>query len=380
MLRTLRTLVVVVIVIALLPHGLRAESVPFTDARWRIQGEEHEITEFRGQTALYLENGMAVLDEVELLNGTIEFDIAFTADRGFSGARWRIAGPGEAEEFYLRPHQSGNPDANQYTPVFNGSTAWQLYHGPRYSSPIEYDFEGWNHVEIVIRDGVADVYVNSDEPVLHVDELKRKPQAGGLGLVSNLAPAWFSGFSYEIEDEPEIKGSPAPPRLDPPNKVRSWEVSSAFPESLLEGKVALEDVGLEELGWREAEAESTGIINLARWSGVSDEADSVLAKLHLQAEEPVSHPIRLGFSDRVKVFLNGRLLFSGNNGYRSRDYRYLGTIGLFDTVYLPLQKGDNELVLAVSESFGGWGLIADIAEVGGIRLTSSLAAPALRKQ
>jgi len=365
----MRTLVL--IAIALLPHVLGANSVPFTDARWRIQGEEHEITEFRGRTALYLENGMAVLDEIEFLNGTIEFDIAFTGDRGFSGARWRIAGAGEAEEFYLRPHQSGNPDANQYTPVFNGSTAWQLYHGPRYSSSTEYDFEGWNRVKIVIRAGVADVYINSEEPVLHVDELKRVPRTGGLGLVSNLAPSWFSGFRYEIEDEPEIKGSPASPRLDPPNKVRSWEVSSVFSESLLEGKVTLEDAGLEKLGWREAEAESTGIINLARWSGVSDEADSVLAKLHLQAEVPISHPIRIGFSDRVKVFLNGRLLFSGDDGYRSRDYRYLGTIGLFDTIYLPLQKGDNELVFAVSESFGGWGLIADIAETGGVKLTAS---------
>ncbi|MCH8059016.1 MAG: hypothetical protein IIA11_01020 [Proteobacteria bacterium] len=49
------------------------------------------------------------------------------------------------------------------------------------------------------------------------------------------------------------------------------------------------------------------------------------------------------------------LLYSkGNNAYQSRDYRYLGTIGLFDAIMLPLAVGDNELWIAVSEAFGGW--------------------------
>ena len=29
----------------------------------------------------------------------------------------------------MRPHKSGKPDALQYTPVFNGLSAWQLYYG-----------------------------------------------------------------------------------------------------------------------------------------------------------------------------------------------------------------------------------------------------------
>lgn len=37
--------------------------------------------------------------------------------------------------------------------------------------------------------------------------------------------------------------------------------------------------------------------------------------------------MRAGFgcSDRAKVYLNGRLLYAGDNGYASRDYRHLGT-------------------------------------------------------
>ena len=37
--------------------------------------------------------------------------------------------------------------------------------------------------------------------------------------------------------------------------------------------------------------------------------------------------------------LNGMPLYRGDDSYRSRDYRFLGSIGWFDTVYLPLQAG-----------------------------------------
>ena len=70
----------------------------------------------------------------------------------------------------------------------------------------------------------------------------------------------------------------------------------------------------------------------------------------------------------LRLFLNGRLLYTGNNGYRTRDYRYLGTIGYFDAVTLPLEKGSNELWFAVSESFGGWGVQAAFEDTGGITI------------
>ena len=68
------------------------------------------------------------------------------------------------------------------------------------------------------------------------------------------------------------------------------------------------------------------------------------------------------------VCLNDDVLYVGNNTYRSRDYRYLGTIGFFDSVYLPLKKGDNQLWIAVGENFGGWGLQARFEDASGIRV------------
>jgi hypothetical protein len=68
------------------------------------------------------------------------------------------------------------------------------------------------------------------------------------------------------------------------------------------------------------------------------------------------------------VFLNGQPLFAGDDTYQSRDYRFLGSIGWWDSVFLPLRQGENDLVIAVSESFGGWGLQARFENLDGIRL------------
>jgi hypothetical protein len=73
---------------------------------------------------------------------------------------------------------------------------------------------------------------------------------------------------------------------------------------------------------------------------------------------PQTQRVELGFSDRALVFLNGRPLYDGDDTYRSRDYRFLGSIGWYDALHLPLEEGANELAVAVSEDFGGWGVQA----------------------
>ena len=73
--------------------------------------------------------------------------------------------------------------------------------------------------------------------------------------------------------------------------------------------------------------------------------------------------LALGYSDKAAVYLNGKLIYKGDNSYRSRDYRYLGTIGLFDTVALPLKEGENDLCIAVTEAFGGWGVMARLEDL-----------------
>ena len=45
--------------------------------------------------------------------------------------------PGELRVVLRPAHQMGNPDAVQYTPVFNDISAWQLYHGPGFWAPLD---------------------------------------------------------------------------------------------------------------------------------------------------------------------------------------------------------------------------------------------------
>ncbi|MEL6926392.1 MAG: hypothetical protein AAFO94_20280, partial [Bacteroidota bacterium] len=78
--------------------------------------------------------------------------------------------------------------------------------------------------------------------------------------------------------------------------------------------------------------------------------------------------LQFGYSDAAAVFVNDQILYRGKNLFRSRDYRYLGTIGYFDSVYLQLKKGRNEVVIAVAENFGGWGLKAKLENMEGITL------------
>ena len=97
--------------------------------------------------------------------------------------------------------------------------------------------------------------------------------------------------------------------------------------------------------------------------------DTVFARLVIRSDREQVKRVRFGFSDEVKVYFNGRLLYGGSDLYQSRDYRFLGTMGLYDELYLPLRRGENELWLAVTENFGGWGVTAQFENLEGLKLS-----------
>ena len=309
---------------------------------------------------------MAIVRGSAFLDGIIEFDIAFTGERGFMGACWRLQDPENYEEFYLRPHQSGNPDANQYQPVFHGIDAWQLYTGEGYCAPTQYVFNAWMHVKVVVSGSRAEVYIRDmEEPAVVVGALQRNPRTGAVGLTAgNFAPAAFSRFSFTPVSSPTLKGTPAAARKARDGTVMHWLVSGLFPESTLTAHLPK---GAERrFSWSSLRSEETGIANLARIQGTGRDSNTVFARVVLRSDHSQTVRMEFGFSDAVRIYLNGTALYGGNDMYRSRDYRFLGTIGWFDEVYLPLKKGDNEVWMAVSENFGGWGVQARIGPAGGL--------------
>jgi hypothetical protein len=89
----------------------------------------------------------------------------------------------------------------------------------------------------------------------------------------------------------------------------------------------------------------------------------VYARTRIDADRAQVKRLYIGYSDDVSVFLNGRILFRGRSAQNFRDPAFLGIVSADnDVVYLPLQQGRNELMLAVSELGGGWGFICRIAD------------------
>jgi glyoxylase-like metal-dependent hydrolase (beta-lactamase superfamily II) len=339
------------------------ESVPFDDARWVIDAAEYKVADYLGQKALQLKDGSALLPDVDLQNALVEFDIAVTPERGFAGLMFRWQDEGNYENFYIRPHQSGNPDANQYQPVINGSATWQLYHGAGYSSPVKYRYNEWQHVRVLYAGSQARVYIDSEVPVLTVTDLKRADRDGAIGIsVARFAAARFANFkftqlanAYAFPPQPQVEYADG--------IVQSWQVSDAFAESELAAAIEPGDDAAAARVWTPLSAETSGITNLAWLPGGSETDNTRFARHVIHAQHKETRLFSFGYSDRASVYLNGTLIYKGNNNYLSRDYRYLGTIGLFDSVALPLKRGDNELWIAVSEDFGGWGIMGRITEL-----------------
>jgi hypothetical protein len=347
----------------------RSQSVPFDSDRWEIRARESRIVDHLGRRSLFLKDGAAAVRDSRFTDGTVEFDIAFTAERGFMGAAWRMQDFENFEEFYIRPHQSGNPDANQYQPVFNGNTGWQLYYGEGYAAPVTYEFDRWVHVKIVVSGKQAEIYIKDMEtPALFVSEQKREVRPGRVGLtVGNFAPAYFSNFSFTT-NAPKLKGKAKTPEPAPAGTVMSWMVSSAFDSKSLEKKYQLTAADKQALTWRRLDCEPTGLANLGMVQSTGEARNTVFASLVVRSDTKQVKKVRFGFSDEVKVFFNDRLIFGGSDVYRSRDYRFLGTMGLYDELYLPLEEGDNTLWFAVTETFGGWGVRAVFDDMAGLRI------------
>ena len=141
----------------------------------------------------------------------------------------------------------------------------------------------------------------------------------------------------------------------PPGLITSWNISNIVRDELYRDKP---EITTTNLTWTEQEAEPSGTINLARYVQRSEGMNTVIAKLDIHAEEATRKPVVFGYSDFLWIYVNGEQIYGGRNDFMSRDYRYLGTLGLFDAVYLTLNKGDNEILFVVSENFGGWGLKA----------------------
>ncbi len=133
--------------------------------------------------------------------------------------------------------------------------------------------------------------------------------------------------------------------------------------------------------WQQVEAESPGFVVLYRYREAPHPAVTfqndfstrlqpqpgmkvLYARTDIESDRDEVKKLEIGYSDDVSVFLNGHILYRGRSAQGFRDPGFLGIMNPEnDAVYLPLKKGKNELLLAVSELGGGWGFICRLKDV-----------------
>ena len=343
--------------------------IPLDTAHWDISARAHLFETYKGKDAIYIQGAITLKDQT-FLNGTIEFDVFLKEEPSFPGVSFRI-NDSNFEQFYLRPHLSGKPDANQVAPSTNGISPWQLYFGPKYSFPYKYKYDDWTHVKIVVNNDKAQVYLDYDEKPHLSWNLFHKAKEGRIGFraggnagATHLANIKINKNETRIVDFKPIERKPIE------NLIPAWKISDKFEETSLNDPNSISSV-IKSRKWNHTITLEEGTAaNISRKQVRYDgkKGNTVFAKVIIHSDKKQWKLLEFGYSDRVVAVLNGKPIYRGTNRWRSRDYRYLGTVGLFDGIYLPLKKGKNTLLMAVSEDFGGWLITGRIKDQKGIRI------------
>jgi len=327
--------------------------------RWKINAKQSKVESYLGRDSLLLDDGTAWLDDANFQDGVIEFDVAASGAPGFHGLGFRAADHDNYEEVYLRSHLSDKPDATQYTPVFNAVWGWQMYTGPRFTQKVTIVPDRWIHVRVVAHGQRLELSVDGTTVVF--PEMIRPAAAGAVGFNVSLTPAHFANFVMKRDEIPPPQGGDgAPAEATPAGIITRWRVSTTFAEKRLDSLGDLDPASWRDLTWDPLEPGTRGIVNLAMLRKLDGDRKTVFAATSLHADEAKRVLLRFGFSDSVRVYLNGRPVYRGNDAFQTRDANFLGSVGLFDELILPLKRGDNELWFAVSERFGGWAVVAQL--------------------
>lgn len=355
----------------LLTAALHAQTnVPFDAARWQLIGDfPHEGF---GTDTLGLHGGDVLLKDVSLADGVLEVDILPATRAGFAGLIFRAASGDELELVYLRLHKSGQPDAIQYTPRYNGMDSWQLYSGEGNIARADIPRDKPTHLKVVFEGPTAQVYVNgSDTPSLKVARLQRPYARGAIGLFG-LADSKFMNFSYRELPKPAVTTLPAEPLL--PGTIQAWELSqNVEPQSV----AGLDPKTFPKLEWQRVPTLPSGLLDISKYrkhrgtqlTRAKSPFDGVVARAVVRSDKRRLTKIDIAYSDRATIFINGTPLFYGNLEFPSPVPlgQTIAALGA-ESIYAPLREGANEILVVSEEKFGGWGLQFRFPDPAGLTL------------
>ncbi len=345
---------------------------------WYLQGNAG-FKEYQGRKCIFLDGGAALLNDFEARDAIIDVDVISPASRGFFGAQFRIDSTGaNAEYIYLRPQFSGQPDAMQYTPVIGGGLNWQIYNGPGFTGAVDIPHNEWFHMRIVIKGAQAYLYVTDmDNPALVMNDLKSGVERGYVALAALMGEVYFSNFRIKTTPDADWVRN-EPPMM--PGILTAWELSPSYDALSVNPERPLTAAETDTMQWQRVEAEAPGFVTIYRYRAAprirvtfandfskrlepQPGSKLVYARCIINSPSDGVKKLSFGYSDEISVFLNGNILFRGRSAQNFRDTRFLGIVDPEnDAVYLPLKKGKNELILAITDLGGGWGYICRLEE------------------
>lgn len=328
--------------------------IGMTPENW-VAPENAIFEQFDGRGTLVLKRGNATVKNQVFENGIIEVDVYGKEGRSFGGIRFR-AQDGNMEEVYMRLHKSNQADAVQYTPVFNNELNWQLYR--ELQAKVSFKPNAWNALRVEVEHKSATVFING-EKVLTIDELRTAESKGAIGLWA-LFGSRFSNFRLTHKTVGEDTNPVEIPKAEA-NIISNWEITKAFS---YEGILPSFDAFSKEK-YTKVSTEASGLLPISKFiqkpsagQFEQNKENYVVATTTIQAEKEEIRLFSFDYSDKIIVYLNGEILFVGNNAFRHKGVQYMGHMNInTNTLYLPLRKGKNTIHCVIIDKANGWGLM-----------------------
>ncbi|WP_312336834.1 hypothetical protein [Sphingobacterium sp.] len=343
-------------------------NIALSSEKWVFQNGKVDFLNFRGRKAMKIAPayGPVVIKDFIFKDGTIEYDVLPTKTEFACAIYFHRKNEKEQEIVYLRVPKMTDPFANegiQYCPILDGVNMWDMY--PQYQSSAAAKADEWNHIKLVISGMQMQVFVNNNLRLI-VPKLEGREHTGSIA---------FDGDSYisnieikpnQMEGLPQIEGADL--TRHETNYIRNWSITQ--PTALEEGRepTTFRDLPKDEAFTEKIATERYGLINLTRRFGSAEKRRIVWLKAVITTKEPTSVNLQLGFSDEIWLILNDQITYTDKNIFRQNMKKYPdGRISIQNgNIRLKLKKGENQLLVGVSNDFYGWGFMARLENMENI--------------
>jgi hypothetical protein len=332
-----------------------------SNAHWQLDPRSAQIGERLGQQALLVRGQAppAFAAGMEFTDGTIEFDLAPMPGGNFLGLVFRYVSPTEHENIYFRLHRSGSFEAVQYAPrLFTTAGIWQLL--PEFMAPAQFMTDRWLHVRVEVRGSRLEVFAGeATKPIIVVPRMRgltTKGLVGFWGRVNDRPEEWAAALAnIQIRPRPAVPLAGPDTTTLPNGSLTDWRAAGPY----LANDSSVAPPFPADGEWKPIPIEESGLVNISRHVAKPPGGRHVVFLRNvIHSANRGQVPMELAYSEDVMIWVNRQPVYRGTNAFNGRYPGYLGLMVPAEVAYLPLQQGENEIIVAVGERAFGWGLKA----------------------